>query len=52
MPGYKELADFLEEFTDKLDRLGIPEGDEDLDDLIYEGTDKLKTARDLARERE
>lgn len=46
---YEKLYDELESITNKLDGLGVP--DSDLDDLIYEGTEKLKQAKELAAER-
>lgn len=49
MNDYEKLAEELSTITDRLDGLSV--SDADLDDLVYEATEKLKTASQLAAER-
>ena len=46
---YTDLYDNLEHIINDLEGLSVP--DSDLDDMIYEATEKLRDARDKSGER-
>lgn len=49
MNDYEKLSEELDPITDRLDGLSVP--DEDIDKLIYQATELLKKAHDMAAER-
>lgn len=49
MNDYEKLAAELEDITNRLDGLAVP--DADLDNQIYDATDALKSAKEKASER-
>jgi exonuclease VII small subunit len=49
MNDYEKLLEELEQITNRLDGMSVP--DKDLDDKIYDATELLKQARETAAER-